>query len=236
MPRRPACRSPRCRSSSPRQAPASPAPTTRCLRRRASSAWISRSSSPSSSARAAKNVLGGATRSTHVAGYAICNDVSERSLQKGGPGEWIKAKSHDTFRTARALARHHRRDPRPASARSRARSQRRAHADRIDRDHDLQRGALVSYISKFMTLMPGDVITTGTPPGVGMARNPRVFLKPGDEISGDDLGPRRAAVQDRGGGLSASPFWRARPERVEMVHGAPALADAKQRRRLRSPR
>jgi 2-keto-4-pentenoate hydratase/2-oxohepta-3-ene-1,7-dioic acid hydratase in catechol pathway len=43
--------------------------------------------------------------------------------------------------------------------------------------------ALVSYISKYMTLTPGDVITTGTPPGVGMARNPRVFLKPGDEIS-----------------------------------------------------
>ncbi len=41
---------------------------------------------------------------------------------------------------------------------------------------------LVSYISKYMTLMPGDVITTGTPPGVGMARNPRVFLKPGDDI------------------------------------------------------
>jgi 2,4-diketo-3-deoxy-L-fuconate hydrolase len=41
---------------------------------------------------------------------------------------------------------------------------------------------LVSYISKYMTLVPGDVITTGTPPGVGMARNPRVFLKLGDEL------------------------------------------------------
>jgi 2-keto-4-pentenoate hydratase/2-oxohepta-3-ene-1,7-dioic acid hydratase in catechol pathway len=41
---------------------------------------------------------------------------------------------------------------------------------------------LVSYISTYMTLQPGDVITTGTPPGVGMARNPRVFLKPGDEM------------------------------------------------------
>jgi len=41
---------------------------------------------------------------------------------------------------------------------------------------------LVSYISQYMTLLPGDVITTGTPPGVGMARNPRVFLKPGDEM------------------------------------------------------
>jgi 2-keto-4-pentenoate hydratase/2-oxohepta-3-ene-1,7-dioic acid hydratase in catechol pathway len=42
---------------------------------------------------------------------------------------------------------------------------------------------LVSYISRFMTLMPGDVITTGTPPGVGMARNPRVFLKEGDQLT-----------------------------------------------------
>jgi len=42
---------------------------------------------------------------------------------------------------------------------------------------------LVSYISKFMTLMPGDVVTTGTPPGVGMARDPRVFLKEGDKLA-----------------------------------------------------
>jgi 2-keto-4-pentenoate hydratase/2-oxohepta-3-ene-1,7-dioic acid hydratase in catechol pathway len=118
----------------------------------------------------------------HVAGYCIGNDISERSLQKGGPGEWIKAKSYDTFGplgpwlvTTDEVS-----DP-----------------QRLDLALDLngarmQTGStstmifsvakLVSYISQFMTLMPGDVITTGTPPGVGMARNPRVFLKPGDEI------------------------------------------------------
>jgi 2-keto-4-pentenoate hydratase/2-oxohepta-3-ene-1,7-dioic acid hydratase in catechol pathway len=55
---------------------------------------------------------------------------------------------------------------------------------------------LVSYISKFMTLVPGDVITTGTPPGVGMARKPRVFLKPGDEmrLSISGLGEQRLKV------------------------------------------
>jgi 2-keto-4-pentenoate hydratase/2-oxohepta-3-ene-1,7-dioic acid hydratase in catechol pathway len=55
---------------------------------------------------------------------------------------------------------------------------------------------LVSYISQFMTLMPGDVITTGTPPGVGMARTPRVFLKPGDEIRAtiSGLGEQRFKV------------------------------------------
>jgi 2-keto-4-pentenoate hydratase/2-oxohepta-3-ene-1,7-dioic acid hydratase in catechol pathway len=118
----------------------------------------------------------------YVAGYAICNDLSERSLQKGGPGEWIKAKSYDTFGplgpwlvTTDEVT-----DP-----------------QQLDLALDLngirmQTGStstmifsvatLVAYISQYMTLMPGDVITTGTPPGVGMARKPRVFLKPGDEI------------------------------------------------------
>jgi 2-keto-4-pentenoate hydratase/2-oxohepta-3-ene-1,7-dioic acid hydratase in catechol pathway len=136
----------------------------------------------------------------HVAGYAICNDVSERSLQKGGPGEWIKAKSYDTFGplgpwlvTTDEIA-----DP-----------------QNLDLALDLngtrmQTGststmifgvaALVAYISKFMTLLPGDVITTGTPPGVGMARNPRVFLKPGDEIRAtiSGLGEQRWTVMAEG--------------------------------------
>jgi 2-keto-4-pentenoate hydratase/2-oxohepta-3-ene-1,7-dioic acid hydratase in catechol pathway len=119
---------------------------------------------------------------SYVAGYSICNDLSERSLQIGGPGEWIKAKSYDSFGplgpylvTADEVG-----DP-----------------QNLDLTLDLngvrmQTGKtstmifpvayLVSYISRFMTLLPGDVITTGTPPGVGMARKPRVFLKAGDEM------------------------------------------------------
>ncbi len=118
----------------------------------------------------------------HVAGYAICNDISERSLQKGGPGEWIKAKSHDTFGplgpwlvTTDEIP-----DPQKLNLTldlNGARMQTGSTATMI-----FSVAALVSYISKYMTLLPGDVITTGTPPGVGMARNPRVFLKPGDEI------------------------------------------------------
>jgi 2-keto-4-pentenoate hydratase/2-oxohepta-3-ene-1,7-dioic acid hydratase in catechol pathway len=118
----------------------------------------------------------------HVAGYCIGNDISERSLQKGGPGEWIKAKSYDTFGPLGPWLVTTDEVPDP---------------QRLDLALDLngarmQTGStstmifsvakLVSYISHFMTLVPGDVITTGTPPGVGMARNPRVFLKPGDEI------------------------------------------------------
>ncbi len=117
-----------------------------------------------------------------VAGYCICNDVAERSLQKGGPGEWIKAKSHDSFGPLGPWLVTTDEIPDPQT---------------LDLALDLngarmQTGStstmifgvaeLVSYISKYMTLVPGDVITTGTPPGVGMARSPRVFLKPGDEL------------------------------------------------------
>jgi 2-keto-4-pentenoate hydratase/2-oxohepta-3-ene-1,7-dioic acid hydratase in catechol pathway len=119
---------------------------------------------------------------TCVAGYCIGNDISERSLQKGGPGEWIKAKSYDTFGplgpwlvTADEVP-----DPQKldlALDLNGARMQTGSTSTMI-----FSVAALVSYISQYMTLMPGDVITTGTPPGVGMARNPRVFLKPGDEI------------------------------------------------------
>jgi 2-keto-4-pentenoate hydratase/2-oxohepta-3-ene-1,7-dioic acid hydratase in catechol pathway len=131
-----------------------------------------------------------------VAGYSICNDVSERSLQKGGAGEWIKAKSYDSFGPLGPWL---------------------VTRDEIPDPHELdlaldlngvrmQTGStstmifgvaeLVSYISKYMTLVPGDVITTGTPPGVGMARNPRVFLKPGDELrlTVSGLGEQRVKI------------------------------------------
>jgi 2-keto-4-pentenoate hydratase/2-oxohepta-3-ene-1,7-dioic acid hydratase in catechol pathway len=131
-----------------------------------------------------------------VAGYAICNDVSERSLQVGGPGEWIKAKSHDSFGPLGPWLVTTEEIPDP---------------QRLDLTLDLngarmQTGStatmifgvaeLVSYISKYMTLVPGDVITTGTPPGVGMARKPRVFLKSGDELrlTVSGLGEQRLKV------------------------------------------
>ncbi|MFZ2019654.1 MAG: fumarylacetoacetate hydrolase family protein [Methyloceanibacter sp.] len=136
----------------------------------------------------------------HVAGYCICDDVSERSLQKGGPGEWIKAKSHDSFGPLGPWLVTTDEVPDPQA---------------LDLALDLngtrmQTGnsstmiftvaELVSYISKYMTLAPGDVITTGTPPGVGMARNPRVFLKPGDELrlTVSGLGEQRLKVVAEG--------------------------------------
>jgi 2-keto-4-pentenoate hydratase/2-oxohepta-3-ene-1,7-dioic acid hydratase in catechol pathway len=131
-----------------------------------------------------------------VAGYCICNDVSERSLQKGGPGEWIKAKSHDNFGPLGPwlVTSDEIQDPQKldlALDLNGARMQTGSTSTMI-----FGVAELVSYISKYMTLVPGDVITTGTPPGVGMARSPRVFLKPGDELrlAVSGLGEQRVKV------------------------------------------
>lgn len=118
----------------------------------------------------------------YVAGYCIGNDVSERSLQKGGPGEWLKAKSYDTFGplgpwlvTTDEVP-----DPQDLDLTMDLNGERMQTGNTSTMIFSV--AELVSYISKYMTLEPGDVITTGTPPGVGMARDPRVFLKPGDEL------------------------------------------------------
>ena len=118
----------------------------------------------------------------HVAGYAICNDISERSLQKGGAGEWIKAKSYDGFGPLGPflVTRDEIPDPQRLNLALDLNGERMQTGSTATMIFGV--AALVSYVSKYMTLVPGDVITTGTPPGVGMARNPRVFLKPGDEI------------------------------------------------------
>ncbi|MDJ0513893.1 MAG: fumarylacetoacetate hydrolase family protein [Methyloceanibacter sp.] len=118
----------------------------------------------------------------YVAGYCIGNDVSERSLQKGGPGEWIKAKSYDSFGplgpwlvTTDEIP-----DPQNLDLTLDLNGERMQTGNTSTMIFSV--AELVSYISKYMTLVPGDVIVTGTPPGVGMARNPRVFIKPGDEM------------------------------------------------------
>jgi len=132
----------------------------------------------------------------YVAGYCIGNDVSERSLQKGGPGEWLKAKSYDTFGplgpwlvTTDEVP-----DPQDLDLTMDLNGERMQTGNTSTMIFSV--AELVSYISKYMTLEPGDVITTGTPPGVGMARDPRVFLKPGDELvlTVAGLGEQRTTV------------------------------------------
>ena len=120
---------------------------------------------------------------SYVAGYMIADDVSERSLQKGGPGEWIKAKSYDSFGPLGPwlVTKDEVPDPQALGLTLDLNGMRMQTGNTSTMIFGVAH--LVSYISRFMTLMPGDVITTGTPPGVGMARNPRVFLKEGDRIT-----------------------------------------------------
>ena len=133
---------------------------------------------------------------SYVAGYMIADDVSERSLQKGGPGEWIKAKSYDSFGPLGPwlVTKDEVPDPQALGLALDLNGTRMQTGNTSTMIFSVAH--LVSYVSGFMTLMPGDVITTGTPPGVGMARNPRVFLKEGDQLTltVEGLGEQRHTV------------------------------------------
>ena len=132
----------------------------------------------------------------HILGYCLVNDISEREWQIEKMGQWVKGKSHDTFGPIGPYL---------------------VTKDDISDINNLnlsldvngkrmQTGNsktmifnvfyLVSYLSKFMSLQAGDIITTGTPPGVGMGMKPQVFLKAGDKIrlSIDNLGEQNSKV------------------------------------------
>lgn len=133
----------------------------------------------------------------HIAGFCICNDVSERAWQLEGTGQWLKGKSAPTFGPLGPWL---------------------VTGDEIDDLGNLgmelkvdgktmQSGStrtmifdvsfLLSYISRFIELLPGDVITTGTPPGVGMGMKPPVFLKAGNvmDLAIEGLGEQRQLVR-----------------------------------------
>ena len=115
----------------------------------------------------------------HVAGYTCVNDVSARDLQFRS-SQWMLGKAVDTFLAVRPLARHDGRGPGSASARgSAAWSTGKSCRTRPPGD-GLRRATLVAFISRTITLEPGDIIATGTPPGVGMARTPPRWLYDGD--------------------------------------------------------
>ncbi len=134
----------------------------------------------------------------HVAGYMICNDVSERAFQTERSGQWSKGKSSDNFGPLGPWL---------------------VTRDEVANPHDLemwlsvngemmQNGStgtmvyqipfLVSYLSQFFTLHPGDVVSTGTPPGVGMGMKPPRYLKAGDvvELGIKGLGRQRQICED----------------------------------------
>ena len=121
---------------------------------------------------------------SHVAGYCVVNDVSERAFQSERGGQWTKGKSHDTFGPIGPwlVTRDEVADPQNLSLWLDVDGQRRQTGNTSTMIFGVAH--LVSYISQFMTLMPGDVIATGTPPGVGMGIKPTpVFLEAGQVIT-----------------------------------------------------
>lgn len=132
----------------------------------------------------------------YVAGYALHNDYSERAFQKDRGGQWVKGKSCDTFAplgpylaTPDELA-----DPGNMKMWLKVNGETRQNSSTANMIFDV--ATLVSYISEFMTLLPGDVISTGTPAGVGLGMKPPQYLKAGDvvELGIDGLGESRQHV------------------------------------------
>ena len=119
----------------------------------------------------------------HVAGYCIVNDVSERSFQAERSGQWTKGKSCDTFGPTGPwmVTRDEISDPQNLKMTLDVNGKR--YQDGNTNTMIFGVKFLVHYLSQFFTLHPGDVISTGTPPGVGLGVKPNpVFLKPGDEM------------------------------------------------------
>jgi 2-keto-4-pentenoate hydratase/2-oxohepta-3-ene-1,7-dioic acid hydratase in catechol pathway len=118
-----------------------------------------------------------ADASPHIAGYCVINDLSERAFQLEGTGQWVKGKSADTFGPI---------GPWWVTTDEVADPQNLKMWLEID-GHRYQNGStrtmifgvnfLVSYLSRFMSLQPGDIISTGTPPGVGMGHRPPIYLR-----------------------------------------------------------
>lgn len=129
----------------------------------------------------------------HVAGYVLHNDVSERAFQLEHSGQWVKGKSCDTFApigpfvaTADEIE-----NPNNLNLWLKVNGEMMQNSNTSDFIFNVQ--YVVSYISQYMTLLPGDIISTGTPSGVGMGLTPPRYIKPGDviELGIENLGEAR---------------------------------------------
>ena len=118
----------------------------------------------------------------HVAGYCIVNDVSERQWQLEQGGQWIKGKSGDTYGPVGPwfVTRDEVRDPQTLDLWLEVNDKR--HQDGNTRTMIFPVSTIISYLSQCMSLQPGDVIATGTPPGVGQGMKPPVYLRAGDRL------------------------------------------------------
>ncbi len=132
----------------------------------------------------------------YVAGYCLINDVSERTFQLEHSGQWVKGKSADTFGPTGPwlVTRDEIEDPQNLAMWLDVNGVR--YQDGSTKTMVYGVAHVVSYLSRFMSLQPGDIISTGTPPGVGMGQNPQVYLKPGDvvELGIEGLGAQRQDV------------------------------------------
>ena len=133
---------------------------------------------------------------SHVGGYCVVNDVSERAFQLEGTGQWVKGKSADTFGpigpwlvTADEVP-----DPQTLGLWLEVDGYRYQNGSTATMVFGVAH--LISYLSRFMSLQPGDIISTGTPPGVGLGQKPPVYLRPGNVIrlGVEGLGEQRQTV------------------------------------------
>jgi 2-keto-4-pentenoate hydratase/2-oxohepta-3-ene-1,7-dioic acid hydratase in catechol pathway len=128
----------------------------------------------------------------HVAGYCVCNDVSERNFQIERLGQWTKGKSHDSFGPLGPwlVTKDEIPDVQKLSMWLDVNGNRRQTGSTSTMIFSMAK--CISYVSQFMTLLPGDVVTTGTPPGVGSGMKPPQFLNVGDVVT---LGIERLGEQ-----------------------------------------
>ncbi len=133
----------------------------------------------------------------HVAGYCTINDLSEREFQAERSGQWTKGKSYDTFGPVGPwlVTRDEVKDPQKLQLWLELNGKRLQDGNTSTMVYGV--GFLVAYLSQFFTLLPGDIITTGTPPGVGLGMKPQKFLQPGDKmvVGVEGLGVQRQVVK-----------------------------------------
>jgi len=118
----------------------------------------------------------------HIAGYCVVNDLSERAFQLEHSGQWVKGKSCDTFGPIGPYLVTKDEVADPQNLKLWLELNGKKMQDGSTKTMVYGVNFLISYISQFMSLQPGDIISTGTPPGVGMGMNPQVFLKLGDQM------------------------------------------------------
>ena len=132
----------------------------------------------------------------HILGYCLVNDVSEREWQIEKMGQWVKGKSHDTYGPIGPylVSKDEITDVNNLNMFLDLNGNRMQTGNTSTMIFNVD--TIVSYVSKFMSLQAGDIITTGTPPGVGMGKKPQIFLKHGDnlELKIDNLGQQNSKV------------------------------------------